>query len=182
MSINPNVLQLLFILSAAVALSTGRQTPGINLVRTNSYKQSQVCADPIWSFNPNDVLFSPSDVRYPLGMERPPPNQPLTVMANQVSREEIFNLCCCVLPPWHLKAYWAVSTWVLWPKVGQEKNTKESWTQVKYCDKGLIKYDDFNKHHFGCGKDVLQRITEDFIMFWGIRVFLKHQIFISRPV
>ena len=47
MSINPNVLQLLFILSAAVALSTGRQTPGINLVRTNSYKQSQVCADPI---------------------------------------------------------------------------------------------------------------------------------------
>jgi len=33
--------KLLFILSAAVALSTGRQTPGINLVRTNSYKQSQ---------------------------------------------------------------------------------------------------------------------------------------------
>ena len=31
----------------------------------------------------------------------------------------------------------------------KKKNTKESWTQVKYCDKGLIKYDDFNKHHFG---------------------------------
>ena len=40
-NIKPTLLQLLYIFSAAVATS-GRQTPGINLVRTNSYSQSQV--------------------------------------------------------------------------------------------------------------------------------------------
>ena len=54
---------------------------------------------------------------------------------------------CCVPPLWTLKAYWTLGSYgQRWNK---KKNTKESWTQVKYCDKGLIKYDDFNKHHFG---------------------------------
>ena len=40
-NIKPTLFQLLYIFAAAVATS-GRQTPGINLVRTNSYSQSQV--------------------------------------------------------------------------------------------------------------------------------------------